>query len=170
MKIKIEDKHLNIIQLNKDVHNCSEIFWYIIEELKKTNSGFYHNKNILLDSLINNNFYILTICLEDTLENDEKFGDYYKKISSFNKKDYVINFFNKNNRHIILPAFFTTSANTLDIIWVHSKYRRNRFGTKMVNFAFSLGIKKPTTILKESKEFWNTILEVDFVNTKLVNY
>lgn len=148
IKSDIKDEHLKILLLNKEIYSCSDIFWYIIDNLQKTSSGFYYNKDVLLENLINNNFYILTICLKDIPENDENFDDYFQKYGE-------INFFYNGNRNIILPAFFTTYNKEIDIIWVHPQYRKNGFGTKMVKCACDLNIGKPTkNILEDATKFW----------------
>lgn len=113
----------------------SSDFWALFFELADDNSGFIHNRNMILDAYKNGNMFGLRV-----IETDEMFESGERSNPIFCK-----------DTHYTLPCFCIKNESTAIIIWVHTRARNHGFGRKLVE---QLGITKADHPLPESIPFW----------------
>lgn len=113
----------------------SRDFWNIFDELSNDNSGFLHNKSIILEAYKNENLYGLRVNETDNM---------YKRGARMD------NIFCKNSWYL-LPCFCIKENNKAIIIWTHTRARRMGFAKLLIKL---LDIKYAYNPLPDSMEFW----------------
>ena len=104
--------------------DCASDYWYLMEELIDDESRFFHNRESLLDGMLKGDLYSLT-------SDDEKYEKFKKCF--------------------LLPCLCLRSGDRVDIVWVHSRARRNGLATDILK---KLNIKKVNNPLPGSEKFW----------------
>lgn len=114
-------------------------FWCLFDELFDDDSGFVHNRDVLLDAFKSGNLYGLRVEETKLMRRDHPLFavDAYGSYSWY-----------------LLPCLCVKRDNIAEIIWTHTRARRNGFAKKMVE---QLGITKANHPLPESKDFWRAV-------------
>lgn len=113
----------------------SNDFWCLIDELYDDNSGFRHNKSVILEAYKNGNLYGLTVKDTDSM---------------YNRHAELYTVFCENSLYL-LPCFCVKENNKAIIIWTHTRARRNGFARKLINL---LNIEYAWNPLPDSIAFW----------------
>jgi hypothetical protein len=124
-------------------------YWSLIEELRESGSGFFHNRAALLDAMLEGQLY--------GLEVEESLAMFKCK-----QRDPV---FMNNPRFPtfwMLPCFCVKVRDTAQLVWVHPRARRLGFGTRLV---CQLGVEYAWDIMDGSQEFWKSL---DIPNTNKI--
>jgi hypothetical protein len=111
-------------------------FWSLIDELIDDDSGFIHNRAIIADAYKEGNLYGLRVSYEVREQHDVDDPLFCEDSPE------------------LLPCFCVRSGDMCDIIWTHSRARRNGFARTLVQ---KLGIKKTSRQLEESIPFWTAV-------------
>uniref|UniRef100_A0A6C0LM89 Uncharacterized protein n=1 Tax=viral metagenome TaxID=1070528 RepID=A0A6C0LM89_9ZZZZ len=90
-------------------------FWCLMEELWDDNSGFLHNRNVLVEAYKNGNLYGLYVSETDAMyERGARIDDIFCDKSWY-----------------LLPCFCIKEDNKAIIIWTHSRARKMGFAKKL---------------------------------------
>jgi hypothetical protein len=111
-------------------------FWCLFDELCDDNSGFVHNRNIILEAYKDGNLYGLRVCETDQM---------------YERGARIDNIFCKNSWYL-LPCFCIKENNKAIIIWTHTRARNMGFAKKLVTL---LQIEYACNPLPNSIGFWN---------------
>lgn len=127
----------------------------LISELCDDDSNFINNLRIIFDDFKKGNLYTLKVCETKSMFNRKAYND---EIFAGNKniiiktKEKTFNLLSSKSNYI-LPCLCCRNRKTVDIIWVHSRCRRNGFGTKLIEL---LNLNKIYSFVEGSEEFWNS--------------
>ena len=114
----------------------SKEFWCLFDELCDDNSGFVHNRNIILEAYKADNLYGLRVCETDKM---------------YERGARIDNIFCKNSWYL-LPCFCIKENNKAIVIWTHARARNMGFAKKLVTL---LQIEYACNPLPNSIGFWN---------------
>lgn len=128
---KIKVKHLD----------DGDEYWALMEELIESESGFYHNRSALLDSMLKGQLYGLQV--EESLA-----------MCKSQVRDPVFMINPRFPTFWMLPCFCVKVRDTCQILWVHPRARRRGFGTQLVR---QLNIKYAWNIMDGSQGFWKKV-------------
>ena len=110
-------------------------FWRLFEELCDDNSGFYHNRSVILEAYKNENLYGLRVTETDKM---------------YERGARIDNIF-CNESWYLLPCFCVKENNKAIIIWTHTRARKMGFAKKLVEL---LNIEYAWNPIPDSIEFW----------------
>jgi ribosomal protein S18 acetylase RimI-like enzyme len=124
-------------ELRLVVIESGDDFWRLLDALEDDNSGFLHNKSWIVERYRDGMLYGLCV------------GETYSMFDRHAMNDPI---FLKGSWYM-LPCFCTKvkDTRTVDMIWVHSKARRQGLGKALVKL---LGIDKAHCPLEEALPFW----------------
>jgi len=114
----------------------SDDFWNLFEEIINDRSGFFYNKNCILQAYKDGNLFGLEVDETDSM---------YKRGARMDKIFCEKSFY-------LLPCFCVIDNNKAIIIWIHTRARKMGFAKKLIKL---LKIEYALHPLPESIEFWN---------------
>ena len=110
-------------------------FWHLFDEMVDDCSGFFHNRNDMLEAYKNGNLYGLRVNETDSM---------FKRGA---RKDTVF----CANSWYLLPCFCVRMNTTAILMWTHTRARKLGFGKKLVKL---LNIEYAYKPLPGSLGFW----------------
>lgn len=116
-------------------------FWALISSLHDDNSGFVHNKGLILDAYCSGNLFTLRVRETDRM---------YERGAG---RDPI---FCMPGPLYVLPCLCVRDGVKADIVWTHSKARRNGFAKKLIRL---LGIVEADNRLPGSEAFWEACFD-----------